>query len=236
MKDWFIALLALTVPLAAQPLRVYSELARIDAAGEVTAPGNPREILSPAVARNAFASFQVVVQVPKGSLYRLYIGQNPEDAARVALYRQSGGRLEPVELPYESDATQIFWMDVWVERGVPVRRIKVEPQVWIDNDWVTYPMEVRVVDATVPDGRGPEGAAAPAEVMRAYLCGTKTATQAPQRLTPEGLRFRNVQQDLALARQAPKAELQKLAGACEAPLPPDPEWYLRIRDYLFRLR
>jgi len=43
----------------------------------VVAPEHPREILSPAIARNAFASFQVVVQVAKGARYTLHIGQNP---------------------------------------------------------------------------------------------------------------------------------------------------------------
>jgi hypothetical protein len=50
------------------------------------------------------------------------------------------------------------------------------------------------------------------------------------------MRFRNALQDLTLAKGAPKAELQDLFGACDAPPSPDPEWYLRIRDYLLRLR
>jgi len=55
----------------AQPLRVYSEFAQIDATGRVTAPAEPREILSPAIARNAFSSFQVVVDVARGTSYQL---------------------------------------------------------------------------------------------------------------------------------------------------------------------
>jgi hypothetical protein len=236
VKYRFAAVLALTIPLAAQPLRVYSELARLDAVGEVTSPENPREILSPAIARNAFTSFQVVVRVPKGTHYGLYVGQNPEDAARITLYRENGDRLESVEFPYEGDATQVFWMDVWADRNAPVRRIKIEPQLWIDGDWVTYPMEARVMDATVPEGRWPEGAASPAEVIRGLVCGTKPESPAAQTLTLARLRFRNAQQDLALAMRAPREPLQKLAGACETQPPADPEWYLRIRDYLFRLR
>ena len=50
------------------------------------------------------------------------------------------------------------------------------------------------------------------------------------------MRYRNANQDVALAATAPKDELKKLFGACDAPLSPDPEWYLRIRDYLLRLR
>ena len=38
-------------------------------------------------------------------------------------------------------------MDLWVDANAPVRRVKIEPQVGIDGDWVTYPMEVRVMEA-----------------------------------------------------------------------------------------
>src|SRR5438445_5135906 len=103
--------LLLSFPLAAQSLQVYSEFAKIDASGKVVTPEHPREILSPAIARNAFTSFQVVVQVPKGTRFILYIGQNPEDAVRVTLYRESGERLDPVNQPYEAEGAQLLWMD-----------------------------------------------------------------------------------------------------------------------------
>src|ERR1700733_6174718 len=61
----------------AQPLSVYSEFARINASGEVTAPETPREILSPALVRNGFTSFQVVVQAPADRQWWLFVGQNP---------------------------------------------------------------------------------------------------------------------------------------------------------------
>src|SRR5579862_8043588 len=100
----------------AQPLRVYSEFAQIDAAGKVTAPAEPREILSPAIARNAFSSFQVVVDVPRGTPYQLYVAQNPENAVEVTLYRENGDKLERVEQPVSGDRTQVFWMDLWTDR------------------------------------------------------------------------------------------------------------------------
>ena len=96
----------------AQPLRVYSEFAKIDATGHVTAPAEPREILSPAIARNAFSSFQVVVDVPRGTPYQLYIAQNPENAVEVTLYRENGEKLERVEQPVSGNSTQVFWMDL----------------------------------------------------------------------------------------------------------------------------
>jgi hypothetical protein len=221
----------------AQPLSVYSELARIDATGKVVAPETPREILSPALARNAFTSFQVVVQVPKGTQYQLYIAQNPENSVRVTLYRENGDRLVLVNPPVEADSTQVFWMDVWTDRSAPVERIKVEPQLHVNSDWVIYPMEGRVMNATVPDGKWPQGLSTPAEVMRSFVCTSRLSVATPQgtEATIPALRFRNAQQDLALAAKVPKAELQQRFGPCAAPVPADPEWYFRIRDYLFRL-
>ena len=218
----------------AQPLRVYSEFAQIetkpDSAGRVTAPAEPREILSPAIARNAFSSFQVVVDVPRGTSYQLYIAQNPENSVAVTLYRENGERLEQVTQPFSGNGTQVFWMDLWTARDAPVQRIKVEPQLHVNNDWVIYPMEARVMNATVPDGKRP------AEVVQSYLC--KPIKEAPpaDTISTFSLRFRNAQQDSALAASAPREELQKLFGACDAAPPPDPEWYLRVRDYLLRLR
>ena len=213
----------------AQPLRVYSEFAQIDATGRVTAPAEPREILSPAIARNAFSSFQIVVDVARGTSYQLYIAQNPENAVEVTLYRENGDKLERVQQPVSGSGAQTFWMDLWTARDAPVQRIKVEPQLHVNNDWVIYPMEARVVNATVPDGKRA------AQGMRSYICGTPEAAPSDT-LSVWSLRFRNAAQDVALAATAPKEDLRKLFGACDAATSPDPEWYLRIRDYLLRLR
>ncbi|MEO5925307.1 MAG: hypothetical protein ABIR70_15910 [Bryobacteraceae bacterium] len=236
------ALLFLALPLAAQPLSVYSEFARIDAKGKVTAPAEPREILSPALARNAFASFQIVVEPSDAALpWQLYVAQNPENAVQVTLYRESGDRLEKATQPISGTGTQVFWIDIYTARNAPVERIKVEPQLHINNDWVIYPMEGRIMDAIIPDpptGGWPQGIAAPADVMRGFVCGTQfTAGVAPKDPTQATLRFRNAQQDRALAGKAAKPELQERFGACDAVPPADnPEWYHRVRDFLFRLK
>jgi hypothetical protein len=230
---WALMLLLAAAASVAQPLRVYSEFAEINAQGEVVAPDSPREILSPAMVRNGFTSFQVVIQAPKGAPFTLHVGQNPAEAAKATMYRKAGGRLERVELPYEGDSTQVLWMDLWTDRDAPVRRIKVEPELFINGDWVVYPIEARVVTATVPDDApAPQSAATPFEAMRNFLCGSKTGGGQDS----GDPHLRNVRQDLALAAKAPKEELQKLFGACTAPPPSNPEWYLRIRDYLWRLR
>ncbi len=224
----------------AQPLLVYSEFARVDAQGKVTAPAEPREILSPALARNAWQSFQIVVEPADAAPWQLFVAQNPENAVQVTLYREVGDRLEKVVQPASGTGTQVFWMDIYTAKTAPVERIKVEPQLHIHNDWVIYPMEGRVMDAVVPDpppGGWPVGVAAPGEVMRGFVCGTAVAAgTAPKEPTQTSLRFRNAQQDRALAAQAVKAELQTRFGACDAQAPADnPEWYHRVRDFLFRL-
>jgi len=221
----------------AQTVQVYSEFAQINDAGEVVAPENLREILSPAVARNAFSSFQLAIQVPKGVKFLVYVGQNPDDAAKVTLYRRRAGKLERVELPYTGESAQVLWMDLWVDESAPVRRVKIEPQVGADGDWVTYPMEVRVMEPVVPD-KSPvtQGAASPFEVMRAFLCGTKVRPGAGRAPSSAELLFRNAQQDVALAAagsMALREEMKKAMGGCSANPPADPEFYLRLRDYLF---
>jgi hypothetical protein len=231
------AVLLLSAPLVAQSLRVYSEFARIDAQGEVTAPAEPREILSPAIVRNGFTSFQIVVQVEPSTPYRLHIGENPEHAVRVTVYRESGEKLEPVELPYEGSSTrgstQVFWMDLWADRDAPVRRIKIEPQLTTENlkgDWIIYPMEVRVMDAAIQGG---------GNVNEMPLCAPHASSSSeptPAEPSIDGMHLRNWRQDAALARQFPEAGVSRMRAMCEAPPPAaNPEWYFKIRDYLFRL-
>jgi hypothetical protein len=227
------AVLLLSTPLVAQSLRVYSEFARIDAKGEVTAPAEPREILSPAIVRNGFTSFQIVVQVDPGTPYRLHIGENPEHAVRVTAYRESGEKLEPVELPYEGDSTQVFWMDLWADHDAPVRRIKIEPQLTTENlngDWIIYPMEVRVMDAAIQGSRNAN------EMPLCAPNGNSSGEPTPAEPSIDGMHLRNWRQDTALARQFPEAGVSRMRAMCEAPPPAaNPEWYFKIRDYLFRL-
>src|SRR5262245_52410241 len=93
------ALFLVALPLAVlqpQPLTMYTDMARIDAKGQPTAPEFPREILSPAAVRNGITSFQIVVNVPEGKPWELYVAQNPEDFMAVTLYREVGDRLERI--------------------------------------------------------------------------------------------------------------------------------------------
>lgn len=244
------------LPVRAQPLSVYSEFARIDAQGNVVAPETPREIISPALVRNAFTSFQVVVQVPANTPYILRIGQNPDNAAKVTLYRfaeRHGVRVAETDAePINAETTQTFWMDVWIDKDAPVRRIKVEPQLFVNGDWVIYPMEMRVREQIVPEattsGTGvrsgsPFDFRSPFDMLRGYLCDAK-ATGSAQASVPasgssklyaaEAFHMRNARQDVALASllsPSDRDELRKRMGGCTARPPENPEFYLRLRDY-----
>jgi hypothetical protein len=235
---WALLLGIATGFLSGQSIQVYSEFAQLNDAGEVVAPENPREILSPAVARNAFSSFQLAIQVPRGVKFLVYIGQNPDDAAKVTLYRRDGGKLVPVVVPYEGVSSQVLWMDVWVGAEAPVRRVKIEPQVGIGGDWVVYPMEVRVTGASAPSALV-HGIAEPFDVMRAFLCGDEPRPLRGNITIGAEFRFRNAQQDAALAARSSNGlrdELKKAIGGCSAAAPGDPEFYLHIRDLLLRTR
>jgi hypothetical protein len=239
---WALLLGLAAASICAQSVQVYSEFAQLNDAGEAVVPENPREILSPAVARNAFSSFQLAIQVAQDVKFLVYIGQNPDNAVKVTLYRHNGGKLEPVVVPYEGQSSQVLWMDLWVEGNAPVRRVKIEPQVGIAGDWVTYPMEVRVVEAApVTQSEGPRGLvpgqaiAEPFELMRAFLCGGERRPLRGGILPGEELRLRNARQDVALAGASSAAlrdELKKTMGGCNAAAPADPEFYLRLRNLL----
>jgi len=237
-----LVLALFTVAARAQTVQVYSELARLSETGDVVAPAEPREILSPALVRNGFTSFQIAVQVPptqgsKATMFHLYMGQNPEGALKVTVYRRAGEKLEAVGLPYGAESSQVFWMDVWADGNAPVRRVKLEPQVYVNGDWITYPMEMRVSEVVVPDV--PPGSAPP--TLRTYLCSNPAGGNNPAR-TRVGVvsdvaarRERNERQDVVLAARSPllREELKKAMGGCAAPPSADPESYLRLRDLLF---
>lgn len=225
---------AIAAAAAAQPvqLKIYSEFQRVDPFGRVVradrAP-RPREILSPAVPRNGYASFHVAVTVPEGRPFRLFLGQNPDDVFRLTLYRERfvrvGDEWIPDELvrvlePYDSMAqpagesipgqtTTVFWLDVWTPAQAPVRRVRLEAQLNVGDHWVIAPMEVRIRPARVPDHAPPGTALPPVEAPadRAalepwlrYLCG-RFGWRAPAPLSVRRLIRRNAAQDAALAAQ-----------------------------------
>ena len=261
-----------------QRLHVHSPLTRIDPGGEVVKADRgklePRHILSPGFPRNAYSSVRIVVEFDKPESYTLDVGQNPENAVKATLYREvfvetANGwipdSLQPVSIPYKGFPTDFrlpgqrvvtFWLDMWVDRKAEVDRVKVEPQLYVTSvdDWVIYPMEVRIQDPVVPDLKPrasklpPVTAPADESVhgpLRAAMCGlAETTGSRAGQLTVRDLLRRNVVQHMALAGDT--ASLQqaftKASGIdaavwCKAPSTPPagPEWYLRLRDLIYRL-
>jgi hypothetical protein len=178
-------LILITAALRAQSLEIYSEFQRVDPFGSIVAVDraeHPREILSPAAARNGYASFHVVVSIPPNTNYLLYVVTNPLDACRVALYKEhfvkTGGGWIPDTLaevqrlpdfgampdPDEDipgQNTRVYLLDVWVPPDASPGRFRLEAQLKVGY-WIVRPMEVRVISARVPDrsaGREPGRAA-----------------------------------------------------------------------------
>lgn len=271
---WLVMGTLMAAPVMAQELRVFSEFQRLGADGEVIAKDRverPREVLSPGVARNGFSSWFLTAHLPAGADYFLDIGQNPEDAVRVVMYRQHYNpngvpdRLEKVSLPFQGKTAEAvhltFWMDIWVDANTPVQRVKVEPQLYTGGRWVIYPMEVRVLETRIPAHQtnfwvlpAPEGRSdlATINAWRDFLCRPIPPMLQPKETTIRLLQARNVQQDVALARKLGrdkalaafvraglKPEQAISANWCSAPVDSwrlglGAEWYLRVRDFLYR--
>lgn len=274
-------------PLAAQTeINVYSEFRRIAPDGQIVAPdraGRAREILSPAVPRGAYSSFRIAVTAPPGKRYSLYVGENPERFFRWSLYKESWikvgqewlpDRLDKVETPYQGEipdaasgaphqSVQTFWLDVYTPAQAPIRRVRLEAQLNVGQDWIIYPMEVRVLPARLPEtgpftsslppASSPAGEAA-WEQVATYLCGTKLRAGANPP-NPRQFVARNAQQDMALARALEEKQgghevmatgIQREMGVADLsawcsdrakhkPFQANPEQYLRVREWLFKL-
>jgi hypothetical protein len=159
--------------LPAQSLELYSEFQRVDPFGNIVKSDraeSPREILSPAVARNGWASFHVVVSVPPRMSYFLYVVTNPVNACRVALYKERftktkdgwapdalsevhrlpdfGVVPDPDEQVPEQTA-RLYLLDVWIPPDAEVGRFRLEVQLKVGY-FVVRPLEIRVTPARVP--------------------------------------------------------------------------------------
>ena len=280
MRYAFMALAAL--PCLAQHLLVYSPLTRIGPDGGIVKPDRgatpPRHILSPGFPRNAYSSLRVVVELEKPESYILDIGQNPENAVKATLYRETFSEtsegfipdsLTKVAIPYRATAADFglkgqkvvtFWLDMSVEANADVDRVKVEPQLWVDSlqDWIVYPMEVRIQQPIVPLVSGAKGLpalppiAAPSDaiatsMIRGLLCSAPApaANDEPRnQITARHLLRRNIAQHLLLAKPgvALTASFVKATGVANLqtwwakPATPaaGPEWYLRFRDAIYK--
>ena len=146
-----------------------------------------------------------------------------------------------------------YLLDVWVPPDAPADTIRLEVQLKMGT-WTIYPMEVRVLPARVPARAGvadplPEIEQRADEAAMAPLLGYMgrhgegpAATQPPGRsetgTAPGTLREvirRNAEQDMALARGLDTKTLLPALKEKLAPTAIGGEWYLGIRDLIYRL-
>jgi hypothetical protein len=251
-------------------LRWYSEFRRVGPDGRVLAQdseGSPREVLSPAAPRNGYSTFRLVVRAPAGRAYYLHFGANPETIVQHKVYREGPepDRLTEVALPAGGSMAEgradAYLVDIFVPAHSGVRRVRVEAQLNVGDDWIIAPLELRLQQASIPAVAKGAGSMAAVEanvadtaysVLRGFVCGRTE----PFRHGAPGVREfvrRNAVQDIALAaalearpsgRQvratlAAAISAEEPARMCAQPAgaagPYDPEAYLKVRQYLYRL-
>ena len=258
-----LASLAGTALLRGQSLAVYSEFQRVDPFGQIVAvdrAAQPREILSPAAPRNGFVSFHIAVTAPSNSNYFLYIITTPLNACRVALYKEHFTKTgtgwipdtleEVTRLPHfgampdpaadiPGQTTRVYLLDVWLPPDARPPGFRLEVQLKT-GDWIVWPMEVRVLPVSVPAASGSVTRPLPAIAESAdtaahapledYFAGVAESREIDADTVRAVIR-RNAIQDVTLARPLDREALQKLWQATH---PPGAEWYLRIRDWIYK--
>ncbi len=264
----------LAAPAGAQSIDVFSEFHRLDPFGGVVAGDRglyTREILSPAVARNGYASFHIAVSVPARESYLLYVATNPLTACRVDLYKERfvrtrGGWIPDTLVPVQrlpdfgvmpdpdeniaGQTTRLYLLDLWIPPNADVARFRLEVQLKV-ADWTIRPMEIRVLEARIPDiPAAPEGrkpvlppVEAGADVAATgafadYLARVPPRSYGPPATVRDIIR-RNAVQDMALAASGrprvagPEAMARSAIQLWSFPRMLGAEWYLRVRDFVY---
>ena len=103
-----------------------------------------------------------------------------------------------------------------------MERIKVDPQFWIEEHWLTYPMEVRVVAAQVEGSLPIPGEpiapinfpvdASAQRVWRRKYCSISETNSRKNALTVRDLVERNARQDAALLGRSTVEDITRTAG------------------------
>lgn len=151
-----------------------------------------------------------------------------------------------------NQTVRAYLLDVWTPAEARVGRTRLEVQLKAGT-WIIWPMEARILGARIPDQRMRSAEPLPGVELRAdesamapllsYLGrrgqGPSTGgvvnntPDAAPRTVREAIR-RNAEQDMALARGLDSARLVP-ALRQRMPQAADGEWYLRIRDLLYRM-
>jgi hypothetical protein len=173
MAAWSVA----QVPSNASILpsvEIYSEFQRIDPYGNVvdTDKGErPREIISPAVPRNARVAFHIAVTVPPGENFFLFVVPNPLDACGVEMYREHFAQtahgwvpdalIELHSLPdfgfmpdpdqnIPGQNTRVYLLDLWIPPTAQPPGFRIEVQMKMGYFYVR-PLEIRIIPVNVPN-------------------------------------------------------------------------------------
>jgi hypothetical protein len=141
--------------------------------------------------------------------------------------------------------TRCYLFDIWVPPDVPPRRVRIEALLKV-GVWMVAPMEVRVIAPVVPDTSAlpvaediapltaPSSATAQRQLLR-YLAG-KQPEMPPAILRVRDVIQRNAAEDMLIARtlglRAP--ELTWMAWSPLVFPELGAEWYLRVRDFIYR--
>lgn len=251
----------------AQEIHLHSEFQRFDPLGQIVAQDSepaPREILSPAMARNGHLSLHVVITGPAGSNYFLYTGTNPPNILQVKLYREDFTRcgsdscpdwLTPQNSPTfgvipDKQTTRCYLLDIRAPTDTPPRRVRVEALLKT-GIWQVAPLEVRIMAPIVPDERegrlyrenvapieAPSTTTAQIQLLR-YAAGLEVEFP-PALMRVRDFIQRNAAEDMLVARslggakRGPFPELNLLAWLPFADPGTGAEWYLKVRDFLYR--
>ena len=224
----------------------------------------PREILSPAVPRNGHLSVHVVVTAPAGTNYFLYAASNPDilrltvyrerfvrcgdDYCPDWLTEQrmpSFGAMPESLQDMPDQNTRCYLLDIWVPPDVEPRRVRIEALLKT-GIWIVAPMEIRVIAPVLPDTSAlprrediapvdaPSSVTAQTQLLR-FLAG-ESAEMPPALLRAGDIIQRNASEDMLLARTLGihGPELNFLSWWPFDFPGSGAEWYLRVRDFIYR--
>lgn len=169
-----------------------------------------------------------------------------------------------VQMPHsamlsQGQAVQSYLLDIHVPVRVKPQRFRLEIQLNVGERWVIYPMEMRVRDVVVraepepianpprPDQRADSAVLIP---LMGFICGTSWKKGDGRMSRGGDFVARNVMIDLLLAQERAKQETRdavvstilKAGGypsresfcARPSPIPAGPEWWLKVRNYLYQ--
>ena len=117
-------------------------------------------------------------------------------------------------------------------KDAPVRRIKVEPQLFVNGDWVIYPMEIAVREQVVRRSRRRARAASfrsPWETLGVFLSHGERERLQPSASAEvnaiEALHLRNARRTWRSPQcSADRDELRKRMSSCDATRSPTPSF------------